>query len=109
MAEGNSIAASIMADKKDPSDHYEVITYNLAVATAILDAAKVLTALHSARADAKEGSGATGEGYANGFTLRDDTLPIVLDHAIDLLGNVGTEADVINDTMLVRARVAIAR
>ena len=97
-----------MSQEKDILDHFDDLTSNVGAAKAILDAAKVLTALRSARADAQEGCGATGEGWANGFTLRDDTLPTMLAHAVGLLDTVSVKVDLISEAALRPKPVSIA-
>jgi hypothetical protein len=64
------------------------ITSDLSTARAIMDAAKVLTALERARAKAIDGTLATGEGYANGHLLCDSTLPTLLFHGTQLIDGI---------------------
>lgn len=69
------------------------ITMNLTVARAICDAVKVLAALE--RTPGAQGGDSdifTGEGYADGFTVFDATMPSLLHHAATLMSNIKEDA-----------------
>lgn len=87
-------------------DLVDSITRDVAAARAIMDAAKVLTALERALAKAVDGSHVTGEGYADGHTLRDDTLPALLAHGVDLLNQIEDQSNALSQTALAPVREA---
>ncbi len=88
----------------DKLNAQDSLSMDLTAAAAICDAAKVLTALERAQADAKNGSLSTGEGYADGHVLRDKSLPDMLYHAVQLIERAKRTAEAINETGPVEAR-----
>lgn len=74
-------------------NRYDVLHSDLSAAMAIIDAAAVLTALERAKTIREEGSLITGEGFANGYILRDHSLPAMLKHAVSLVDMARNEAD----------------
>ena len=84
------------------------IAADVAAARAIMDAAKILAALERARAKAVDGSLATGEGFAGGYTLIDDTLPTLLAHGVNLMDRIEEQSNAIADTALAKVREQVA-
>jgi hypothetical protein len=63
---------------------------------AILDCAKVLTALERAKATEQEGTLATGEGYADGHVLADASLPALLAHGYFLMRDIQGDVETLH-------------
>src|SRR5687768_3816184 len=74
-------------------DLSDSIFRDVAAARAIMDAAKVLTALERVRAKSLDGCLQTGEGMADGHALRDDTLPTLLAHGVELLNRIEAQTE----------------
>jgi hypothetical protein len=69
-------------------DLSDELTTRCTAARAIMDAAKVLTALRTAIAEPIQGTLATGEGWADGYVLHDRTLPDLLSHGASLMDDI---------------------
>lgn len=68
-----------------------------------MDAARVLCALErspSHHDTHPSHNRLTGAGFAHGHTLRDDTLPVMLGHAIGLVQSAINEFDVARETAI---------
>lgn len=100
MATANRSSNDRMVDLVDAMDS------DLTAARAIMDAAKILTALERAQAKPVGGALQTGEGFADGHTLRDDTLPALLAHGVDLLNRVEKQSAAVSKVALAPVREA---
>lgn len=82
-------------------EHFNRCDDDLKTAIAIVDCVRILTALERAPAGAvTPGKPLTGEGFANGDTLRDSSMPLALRHAIEMMQMAHNEADVMREMAL---------
>ena len=72
------------------------INRRLEAVGAILDCATVLSALQS-MPEVKSTEFATGAGFANGYVLADDAIPLIVNHARDLIREVKMDANRLHD------------
>lgn len=70
-------------EKLELIDRQDSITEKLSTASAIIDCIRMLTAME--RMPKSGGGRENGEGYANGHRLRDESAPLALFHAMELV------------------------
>ena len=78
---------------------FDIAHTNTQAAIAIIDAARVLTALERTPAHT-EHNVLTGEGFARGNTARDETVPAILFHAMSLLEIAINDVDVMRENAI---------
>lgn len=83
---------------------------NLQAAIAIIDCVSVVAALERTRrqseAPGTDGEMQTGDGFAGGYTVSDDSMPTALLHASKLLELVRKDADAVFERAIVGGRHA---
>ena len=78
---------------RDDIDRADRLNANLRIVTAIIDCAKVLSALERAPINREIGELLTGDGFAAGHQLRSGSLPDLLAHGLDLMRQIEQDAE----------------
>jgi hypothetical protein len=86
------------------TERYEALTVDMDAVEAILDCAKVPTALERS-VSVETGQGlATGQGFADGHTLRDNSPPDLLAHGLTMVQLARNEAGLMREACVKMTR-----